>query len=150
MTDHEALLNNLPVGQQIRLTGGGILECTAEGRLEYHYDDHQRDVSLPAALELLTDYDVVVFRYWRDDILALFPYITVDPIAETSMSYKHIGQHGAANYEGMLKDSRPATAEEYADLQSELESMDYLLAIVEDIDRAQALEARQRQLKKRV
>ena len=59
-------------------------------------------------------------------------------------------QHSAANFEGMLNDSRPATAEEYADLQSELESMDYLLAIVEDIDRAQVLESRQRQLKERV
>ena len=130
MTDHEALLNNLPTGQQIRLTGGGILQRTAEG-IEYHYDDHQRDVSLSAALELLTDHTVVLFRYWRDSILALFP-------------------HSAANFEGMLNDSRPATAEEYADLQSELESMDYLLAIVEDIDRAQVLEARRQQLKERV
>ena len=46
----------------------------------------------------------------------------------------------------MLDESRPATRDEYADLQSELESMEYELAIVEAIDRKQALASRRRQL----
>jgi hypothetical protein len=146
MTDHEALLNDLRPGKMVRLTGSGILERQQGGSLLYKHDDHEREVSKQDALTILTDHDVVIFRYWLEDILALFPYLVGDPDPSTCMSYQHVGQHGAAAFEAMLDESRPATRDEYADLQSELESMGYELAIVEDIDRKQALASRRRQL----
>lgn len=146
MTDHEALLDDLKPGKMIRLTGGGTLLRQQDGSLLYTHDDHEREVSKADALTILTDHDVVLFRYWLDDILALLPFIVGDPDPRTCMSYQHIGQHGAAAFNAMLDESRPATQDEYADLQTELESMEYELAIVEDIDRKQALASRRRQL----
>ena len=147
MTDHETLLNDLQPGKMIRLTGGGTILRQQDGSLLYSHDDHEREVSKQDALTILTDHDVVIFRYWLDDILALFPYLVGDPDPSTCMSYQHVGQHGAAAFNAMLDDSRPATPEEYADLQTELESMEYELAIVEDIHRNKTYVSRQRQLR---
>ena len=94
MTDHEALLNDLRPGKMVRLTGSGILERQQGGSLLYKHDDHEREVSKQDALTILTDHDVVIFRYWLEDILALFPYLVGDPDPNTCMSYQHISQHG--------------------------------------------------------
>lgn len=61
----------------------------------------------------------VNFRKFKDgDIIALFP-----EIQETNKyvdSYMHIGQHGNADYNGVIKNTTPATKEEYKPLLEEL------------------------------
>lgn len=77
----------------------------------------------------------VIFRWWNvsKDVIALFPEIedTQYKWGFGCMSYEHIGQHGDADYYGIIQDSRPATPEEYADLKAELESIGYNLRVVQ-------------------
>jgi hypothetical protein len=67
----------------------------------------------------------VVFRKYGprrgDDVIALFPAEpgTYDP--HTCSSYVHIGQHGSADPLLVIKRTRPAKPDEYADLKAELE-----------------------------
>ena len=71
----------------------------------------------------------VVFRVWKPkynygrkgEVIALFPYI--DEGRGRVLSYMHIGQHGAADYYGVIQDSYPAKPSEYADLKRELENV---------------------------
>jgi hypothetical protein len=71
---------------------------------------------------------IVVFRKWNSDsdghdVIALFP-----EVAEYNgmcMSYMHMGQHGAADYDSVVARTVPATPEEYAPLKRELESAPY-------------------------
>ena len=75
----------------------------------------------------------VIFRYWKDSIIAIFPEIPGDPNVYTCSSYQHIGQHGACDPEGIIDDkgSRLATPEEYNDLKIELETqVGYNLQII--------------------
>lgn len=69
--------------------------------------------------------DVVVFRKWRDtgDVIALFPEIQWS--ATLVKSYEHVGQHGAANYDSVIRHSVAATPDEYAPLKAELEAAPY-------------------------
>lgn len=53
----------------------------------------------------------------KGEVTAVFP--TVDEGRGNVMCYAHIGQHGAASYD-WYRTTRPATAEEYADLLAEL------------------------------
>ena len=69
----------------------------------------------------------VVFRYWQKDVIALFPEIPADSWGVYCESYQHVGQHGAADYYGIIDASRAATEAEYADLQAELQSIGYVL-----------------------
>jgi len=70
---------------------------------------------------------VVLFRWWKDGVIALFPE---DKWTEGSItSYEHVGQHGPADFYSIMSESRPATEEEYADLYVELENMEYNLDI---------------------
>jgi len=64
------------------------------------------------------------------DVFALFPEISGDSSGSTCMSYAHIGQHGSADYRGMIRETDPATPEQYADLFSELEGMGYRLKVI--------------------
>lgn len=70
----------------------------------------------------------VVFRKFPDgQIIALFPGepgADRDPRYSCS-SYMHIGQHGAADYQAVIRSTRPATADEYGPLRRELESTPY-------------------------
>ncbi len=66
----------------------------------------------------------VIFRYWQKSIIALFPTIEADPHGNC-LSYQHIGQHGAADYTGIVTNSRPATKDEYTPLLAELQSIGY-------------------------
>jgi len=72
---------------------------------------------------------LVIFRKFRDggDIIALFPEMEEND--GLCNSYQHIGQHGAANYCGLVsaqdRTTAPATPEEYADLLEELEAIGY-------------------------
>jgi hypothetical protein len=69
----------------------------------------------------------VVFRMWDGQVIALFPEI--DEGNYFCLSYEHIGQHGGADYQGIVADSRLATPDEYKDLFEELESIGYNLDV---------------------
>lgn len=68
----------------------------------------------------------VIFRKWKQgDVIALFPGIPWSRYDYTTTSYMHTGQHGAADYAGVIAATRPAREEEYRDLLSELKSIGY-------------------------
>jgi len=71
--------------------------------------------------------EIVIFRIWPGgDVTALWPYLIVDwPSSSYCQSYEHIGQHGAADYHYVIKQTRPAKENEYADLLKELQSLGY-------------------------
>lgn len=76
----------------------------------------------------------VIFRAWHKtgEIIAIFPELPGTHHVNTCESYMHIGQHGACNPRFLInEETRPATPAEYADLQSELESIGYRLEICE-------------------
>lgn len=86
----------------------------------------------------------VVFRKWRkkwgDGIIALFPYEkwSDSSYAKLCGSYEHVGQHGAAEYLTCIQRTKPATAEEYADLKAELEQIGYKLIVLQKIGQKKA------------
>jgi hypothetical protein len=66
----------------------------------------------------------VVFRTWRSghgkgEVIALMPDIEADTRGNCE-SYEHVGQHGAADYRGVIARTRAATPEEFAPLLREL------------------------------
>lgn len=61
----------------------------------------------------------VIFRVWRNQIITLFPHIVCD-FNGSVLSYMHLGQHGAANYDHIIKESKLAAEKEYIDLYNEL------------------------------
>lgn len=68
----------------------------------------------------------VVFRKWRDgDIIALFPDEPWSRNDYSTTSYMHVGQHGAADYVGVIASTRPAREKEYRDLLAELKAIGY-------------------------
>lgn len=73
--------------------------------------------------------DVVVFRKWLDcgDIIALFPEQPADINGWFCDAYEHVGQHGGAEYHGVIRRTRPAHADEYANLADELRHIGYAL-----------------------
>ncbi len=71
----------------------------------------------------------VMFRYWKKDVIALFPEIPADNWGVYCQSYQHIGQHGAADYYGIIDKSRWATYAEATALYNELEGLGYKLDI---------------------
>ena len=62
----------------------------------------------------------VIFRMWGSSVIALFPEIDADRNPHHCLSYEHVGQHGGADYTGIIAKSRPAKPKEYADLRREL------------------------------
>lgn len=77
-----------------------------------------------------TEKTIVVFRKWRKaysvsplcDIIALFPELEGStPLL--CQSFEHVGQHGSADYQQCISNSRPATPEEYAATKKELEQV---------------------------
>lgn len=89
----------------------------------------------------MNDNDItkVVFRKWKenglgknltgDGIIALFPEWIVNEYKHFCQSYEHVGQHGGADYAGVIRGTRPAEPEEYAALKKELENIGYKLLI---------------------
>lgn len=70
----------------------------------------------------------VMFRKYKDgDILAVFPYeaTTRQSALYGCMCYQHIGQHGSGDYHAMIDQTKPASADEYADLLAELKRIGY-------------------------
>lgn len=73
--------------------------------------------------------DKVVFRMFDGEVIALFP--EQDEGRGLVNSYEHIGQHGGADYSGVISRSRKAIPKEYADLKKELTSIGYKLDVKE-------------------
>lgn len=76
-------------------------------------------------IEVIRTKTVVIFRYWRDIVIALFPEESWNSSDYHCSSYQSTGQHGAADYYGIMGESRPATSDEYSQLKTELESAPY-------------------------
>lgn len=76
----------------------------------------------------------VMFRKYLvdDDIFALFPDMHEDG-DDLVTCYQHIGQHGIGSLILSMEASIPATPEEYADLEKELEQRGYTLIVVSQI-----------------
>ena len=74
---------------------------------------------------------IVIFRKWPSrnggDVIALFPYEKSDFEGRYCMSYERIGQHGGADFHGVVNVTKLATPAEYADLKAELERIGYKL-----------------------
>ena len=72
--------------------------------------------------------DTVVFRRWQNgDVIALFPALPADLYGEYCDAYEHVGQHGGADYFGVIQHSTPCSIEESADLATELRRIGYVL-----------------------
>ena len=71
----------------------------------------------------------VVFRKFKrgGDIIALFPYLSEGGAAVES--YQHTGQHSGADYNGVMRVTKPATPTDYQSLKIEHESIGYNLLI---------------------
>lgn len=69
----------------------------------------------------------VIFRKFKNgEIIALFPELKEG--RGLILSYMHIGQHGAASPE-IVRDTKPATSEQFAPLYNELTGIGYLLDV---------------------
>jgi hypothetical protein len=72
---------------------------------------------------------LVIFRRWRDtgDIIALFPELPSDYEGRFCDSYEHVGQHGGADYHGVVQATRAVSLDEVGDLITELTRIGYRL-----------------------
>ena len=73
--------------------------------------------------------DIVGFRRWRDcgSIIALFPALPADLYGDYCDAYEAVGQHGGADYHGVIQHTTPCSIEESADLATELRRIGYVL-----------------------
>jgi len=65
-----------------------------------------------------------IYREFNGETIALWPD-TVAGMQGNCMSYLHVGQHGAANYKHVMKNSIPAKAENIKVLRKELLARGY-------------------------
>lgn len=102
---------------------GEIAESQAEAERRWNETDDGKE------LKKLTPVRVIfrMYKHQGNDVcIAFFPALPGDMNPyRTCQSYEHIGQHGAATIDFYLKDTRPATPEEYKDLLDELTSIGY-------------------------
>ena len=72
---------------------------------------------------------LVIFRRWRDtgDIIALFPEHPSDYQGCFCDAYEHVGQHGGADYHGVVQATKPVTVDDAKDLLEELTRIGYTL-----------------------
>ena len=69
---------------------------------------------------------IVIFRKWSNgNIIALFPEIPADIDKKFCQSYEHVGQHGGADYQHVIRSTKAATVDEYSELLQELEQIGY-------------------------
>lgn len=82
---------------------------------------------------------LVVFRRWPGssggDIIALFPAQPADHLGRFCDAYEHVGQHGGADYHGVIQATTPVSQEEAADLLRELEGIGYRLKSIKRVSR---------------
>ena len=62
-------------------------------------------------------------KYKEGDVIALFP--NDDEGNYKVGSYQHVGQHSPADYQGVIRSTKPALPHEYADLKHELTGHPY-------------------------
>lgn len=74
---------------------------------------------------------LVVFRKWRGTgtVIALFPAIPTDLLGWYCEAYEHVGQHGGADYHGVIRATTPATRYESTSLKRELTRIGYRLIV---------------------
>jgi hypothetical protein len=79
----------------------------------------------------------VVFRRWRDtgDIIALFPGLPADYQGRFCDAYEQVGQHGGADYYGVILATKPVSLEDAAPLARELERIGYRLRSIKRASR---------------
>lgn len=71
---------------------------------------------------------IVVLRRWSDKpktLIALFPEVPEDRAGLYCMSYETVGQHGPADYFGVVAESVPVTEDEAQPLLKELKRIGY-------------------------
>jgi hypothetical protein len=73
--------------------------------------------------------EVVVFRRWKNTgtIIALFPELPADIMGRYCDAYEHVGQHGGADFQGVIQQTVPVELYECEDLIEELENIGYVL-----------------------
>ena len=71
----------------------------------------------------------VIFRKFKDEILALFPYMIADYNGNVTC-YAHIGQHSSANYNYIITNSKPIHDPKNLNLYKELINIGYNLKII--------------------
>lgn len=81
---------------------------------------------------------IVVFRKWKDTggVIALFPTIPSDLHGWYCESYEHVGQHGSADFHGVMQATTPARRKESLSLRRELRHIGYRLAPVKRTSRS--------------
>ena len=68
----------------------------------------------------------VVFRRYPDgSIIALFPFEPSEPTGKFCLCYEHMGQHGSADYEGVLLDTEAVRPNDVSALVEELDHIGY-------------------------
>jgi hypothetical protein len=82
-----------------------------------------------AAAPMSKEGTLVVFRRWRDtgSIIALFPELPSDSQGRFCDAYEHVGQHGGADFLGVVQVTRPVRIDEAEDLIAELTQIGYRL-----------------------
>ena len=75
----------------------------------------------------------VVFRKWKDTgtIIALFPELPSDIHGWFCDAYEYVGQHGGADYYGVIQHTLPASRHEAAALARELRRIGYRLKVLQ-------------------
>jgi hypothetical protein len=81
--------------------------------------------------------DTVVFRRWKDngDIIALFPELPADMSGFYVDAYEAVGQHGGADYHGVIQKTTPCSLNDAADLVTELQRIGYILTPIKRASR---------------
>ena len=70
--------------------------------------------------------DKIIFRVYSDGaVIALFPQIPSDIHGYLCQSYLHVGQHGGADPDVVVSQTRLATKREYNPLLKELKQIGY-------------------------
>lgn len=87
-------------------------------------------IQRPENLE--ADTTLVVFRKWRDcgTVIALFPEVPSDNYGQFCEAYEHVGQHGGADYFGVIEATKPVGPEEAMSLSEELTRIGYRLKTI--------------------
>lgn len=93
-----------------------------------------------------TEQTEVQFRLFMGEVIAVFPYI-IETKSNVSC-YAHIGQHSSCMW-NINNASKPATPEEYSDLQKELESIGYNLKLIKKRSHAKYLKSYYNYINKR-
>jgi hypothetical protein len=77
----------------------------------------------------MTEADVVIFRKWKNngDIIALFPELPADLAGFYCDAYEHVGQHGGADFHGVIRQTTPCSPDDAAALAAELRIIGYRL-----------------------